>query len=171
MVSYRQYYADKFPEIPEESWLNPDYDMGVSGMAERASQIVPVYTYSDLLALSKGSPGDKFKAVSEALVARPKAAILHTKLARKAFWEDVQAGRKIAWEGLHPAIKGLMAYGASAPHAVVYERGLVVKILASSVMDSDEIGEDPTAVALRDYATKMRPCDAGPPTPWYFFTL
>lgn len=171
MDGTRQLCERRFPEIPASAWLPPSFDEAVTGAAERASMVVPVYSFPALLACVDGNAAERrFAEVSETLASHPDVAVLYTNIARKQFWEDVRKGRKIVWEGFHPAIRGVMAFGAEVPHAAVYDRSLVVSILADLLMNSDEHGEDPVKVALRDYETKMKPCDAGPPTPWYLFT-
>jgi hypothetical protein len=104
-------------------------------------------------------------------MARPTVAVLYTRIARAQFWEEVRSGKKIVWEGLTPAIKGLLAFGPDPAHAVVYDRAFVIEFLDSAIMNSDQEGEDARAVALRDYQTKILPCHAGEATPWYFFTV
>jgi hypothetical protein len=170
--SMRQFYASRFPTVAEERWLPKAFDDAVAGMVERGDQLLPAYLFSSLLDCApQPEPSEKFRRVMEALAAHPHVAVLYTRVARDHFWEEVRKGRKIVWEGLTPAIKGQLAFGPKSAHAVVYDRASVIAFLDSAIMNSDLGGEDPAAVALRDYQNKILPCYAGEATPWYFFTL
>lgn len=164
----RQFYQRLYPAIPEECWLGPRFDRAVIGMAERAGELVPVYQFSSMLNLIVGgSTEGKWTTVMSELMQAPRVAVLH-RPARDAFWERVKRRQLLVWELLTPAILGVMSYGASRPHAVVYHRGRVIQRLMSNVLDSD-VNADAFAQAVRDYETKLLACHAGQITPYYFY--
>lgn len=165
----RTLYQQLYPQIDSEHWLPSEFDGALAGVAERHVQLVPVYAFKLLLeVIPSEDAGERFRRVAGLLAVQPKVAVLHTP-ARVHFWARVKRKELMAWEGLTPAIKGVMAWGLSKPHAVVYERGKVIMLLTGMVENSDRHGEPPSSVACRDYSQKLKACDAGAQTPWFLF--
>lgn len=165
----RQFYQARYPAVGEERWLPSRFDNAVVGMAERFNELAPVYQFSSLLNLvPTASPGSRFEQVMGALMAHSSVAVLHSIVAREQFWQRVRTRELMAWELLHQSIIGVMAYGATRAHATVYDRTKVIDLLSGSVNDS--AGADLRSLAINDYQRNLLACNAGEPTPWYFYT-
>ena len=150
-------------DLPKGTLLPESFDCALIGLAERRSEIKPVYSF-DLLKDSK----EGIHKIIDTLAGHPDSLILYRSPAKDYFWQRVKQGELLAWELLSPAILGVIGEGLSKPSAVGYDRQAVIDMLADSVIDSDS-KFNPEQIAREDYRTKLLACNAGEVTPWYIY--
>lgn len=80
--------------------------------------------------------------------------VFSSRVQRVRFWQDVQAGKMIAWEHMTPCIVGVLIQ-ASEPQVPVYDWSALVEVADAATQPSSRLKEKVKGRKMEEFLTDM----------------